>query len=668
MSFIAFIKNISLIKNWPSKSQWKRVFRILTKKEKIALVVFFSFALGSSVFLVSDFYLENTEIGPAVGGRHIEGVIGRPRFINPIYAQINDTDRDLVEIIFSGLMKYGPRGEIIYDLAEDIKVEDNGRIYEVYLKENIFWHDNEKLTADDVIFTIKTIQNPDYKSPLRGNYLGINVEKISDRAIRFKLRKPYSGFLERLTLKIIPEHIWQDIPPTDFPLSAYNLKPIGSGPFQFKNLEQTREGSITSLTLSRFKNYFNKEDKKPYLSEISFQFFENEEELLRAANAGKINGFSIDSLKNQDLLKRNGIQELSLSLPRYFAIFLNPEESEFLSDKNIRQALNYGIDKTLIKKVLRNQGRIVDSPILPEVYGFKHASKIYEFNLEKAESLLIKAGLEKKNGKWVKLFKTEINEFKNNLKPGDRGKEVSYLQTCLAQDAEIYPQGKITGYFGQQTKKAVIKFQEKYAEDILQPWGFKKGTGLVGKTTRLKLNEICFKPRTKTTLKFSLITVEDPVLKEIGAEIKKAWEKLGIEIELQAYPISQLTKDFIKPRKYEMLLFGQVLGAIPDPFPFWHSSQKKDPGLNLSKYENKRVDELLEMARTTLDAEVRAQKYEEFQDILIADAPAIFLYSVDYSYFISEKIKGIDVKMVIDPSKRFSNIENWHVKTRRVWK
>ena len=117
-----------------------------------------------------------------------------------------------------------------------------------------------------------------------------------------------------------------------------------------------------------------------------------------------------------------------------------------------------------------------------------------------------------------------------------------------------------------------------------------------------------------------------------------------------------------------MLLFGEALGGIPDPFPFWDSIQKKDPGLNLAAYDNKNADKLLEEARQTLDTSERQKKLEKFQDILIDDAPCVFLYSPDYVYFVSSQIKGIKEKMVIDPSKRFTNVENWYIKQKRAWK
>ena len=239
--------------NWPSKRQWFQIFKVLNKKERIALFIFLGLFLISSISLITVLYFKNTEIQPKVSGKYLEGMVGSPRFINPIYAQSNDVDRDLVEIIFSSLMKYGADGEIIPDLAKEVKIKEEGRIYEVYLKEELFWHDGEGLTGDDVIFTLQTIQNPDYKSPLRGNYLGIEAEKIEENGIRFKLKIPYSGFLERLTFKIIPEHIWKGVLPQNFLLSNYNLEPVGSGPYQFKNLRQDSSGSIVSLNLIRFK-------------------------------------------------------------------------------------------------------------------------------------------------------------------------------------------------------------------------------------------------------------------------------------------------------------------------------------------------------------------------------------------------------------------------------
>lgn len=673
MKLISFFSKFPKFKKWPSKSQLRQFFKVLTKGEKTIFFIFLILFLGSAFFLGLNFYFQKTKQVPAEGGVFAQGVAGFPRFINPIYGEIFDTDRDLVQLIFSGLMKYDNSGKITPDLIKEYKILEEGKIFEVKIKEGVFWHDEEKLTAGDVIFTIETIQNPDYKSPLRAAWVGVEVEKISELTLRFKLKNPSATFLENLTLKILPRHIWENIPPQSFPLSIYNLQPIGSGPYQLKNIKQDKLGYIKSLTLTENIKYFG---ERPKIKEIYFQFFDDEEDLIRAAQRKEIQGFSLLDPKDYQLFKKTGFQQYLFSMPRYFAVFFNPEKSEILADEKVRQALNYGTNREeIIKIALYSQGKVVNSPILPEIYGFKSPSKIYEFDIKKAKEILEGAGfVEKENNKREKIIKKEtISKFKNELKLGSQGPEVKELQKCLSTPPsggpDIYPDGKITGSFDQATKNAVIRFQEKYAKEILEPWGFKKGTGIVSKTTREKLNELCnLSPEKTLPLKISLATVNQPLLVEVANLLKEQWEKLGMEVTIETFDIQTLERDIIKQRNYQALLFGEVLLSIPDPFPFWHSLQKKDPGSNLSLYENKEVDKLLEEARQSFNSEKRAQKLERFQDILLDDAPAVFLYSQDYIYLVSKEIKGIDGKMIVDPSKRFSGIDGWYIKTRRVWK
>jgi ABC-type transport system substrate-binding protein len=659
--------------NLPSKNQWAQLFKVLSKKEKNAFFIFLILAFSSFLFLSINFYFKNTEVVPAGGGIYTEGVVGSPRYINPIYAPSSDVDRDLTELIFSGLMKYNKKGEIVLDLAKEYQILEEGKIYQFLLKENLFWSDGKPLTADDIVFTVKTIQDPSFKSPVRAKWLGVEIEKISESKVSFELKNPSATFLENCTLKILPKHIWQDISYQNFSLSIYNLKPIGSGPYRLKNLSQNKEGKIKSAELA-INPYYS--GHRPNISKIIFYFFDTEGELITAFQSKEVKGISLPSMEKYQLLEDKDFSEYHLSLPRYFAVFFNlnqlTEGGGILSDEKIRLALNYGANKKeIIDKILNGYGKVVDSPILPEIYGFEKPEKIYEFNQERAKEILEEAGfVEKENGLREKVVKKEPTfQFKSNLISGSQGNEVKELQKCLAKDPEVYPEGQITGYFGSKTKAAVIRFQEKYKEEILKPYGLSEGTGKVGQTTRAKLNELCF-PSTEESfvLSFSLITVDQPVLKEVANLLKDQWKTLGVEIEVKTFDTGTLVEDFIKPRNYEMLLFGELLEAFPDPFPFWHSSQKKDPGLNLAGYENEECDELLEEARQISAKEERENILEEFQNLLIDDAPAIFLYSPDYLYLISKEIKGVNAEVIIDPSKRFSGIENWYIKTKRAWK
>jgi len=167
----------------------------------------------------------------------------------------------------------------------------------------------------------------------------------------------------------------------------------------------------------------------------------------------------------------------------------------------------------------------------------------------------------------------------------------------------------------------------------------------------------------------TLTTVNQPDAVQTAELVKKAWENLNIKVNLDVIPIESAQGDRIRPRNYQVLLYSVILGADPDQYPFWHSSQIGPSGLNFANYNNKEIDALLEDGRITGKTEVRREKYKKFQEIIARDLPTIFLYSQPYSYLQSNKIKGFDTDKIIIASDRFSNISNWYINTRKkiVW-
>lgn len=608
--------------------------------------------------------MTNTEIAPSIGGLMREGAIGQPRFINPIYAESNDVDRDLVALLFSGLMKYDEKGKIVYDLATHYEIKEGGKIYELEITKSARFHDGTQLDAKDVVFTIKTIQNPDFKSPLLVKWTGVEVEKINDHRIRFTLQNAYPAFLENLTVKILPAHIWEKILPQNFPLSNYNFNPIGSGPYVFKNISKNNEGFVQNILLERNDQYYS---ITPKIAQIKISFYKNEDDLINNVSAGFLDTFSVSSPKNYALFQN--FQKNSFILPRYFSLFFNPQENKHLQTKEIREALSLSIDKNEIKNnILFGEGAIVDSPFLPEIYNFENSEK-KEFNPQKAKELLIKSGFQEKDGRITLINREQKMTFTKNLDFGSKGQDVENLQKCLAMFEGVYPEKEITGVFGLKTKAAVINFQNKYPDEILKPAGLKSGNGKVGKATREKLNKVCvMSPETAIPFVVTITTADDPLLVEVARNIQNQWQKIGIETKISVYDISEIKQYVIKDRKYEILLFGQILGIIPDPFSFWHSSQKSYPGLNLSNYQNKNLDKILEEIKTSADQKSVDILFKNAQKILMEDSPAIFLCNPYYVYFSSDKIKGISSGLIADPSKRFSNIQNWHINTKRVFK
>jgi len=646
----------------------RKIFSFFSKREKIALAVFVLIGLTSGLFLILADFSSRTAL-PVFGGTYREGVIGQPAFINPLYAALNDPDRDLVTLIFSGLMKYNQEGKIIPDLAKEYAITEEGKVYEFTLRENLFWQDGQPLTADDVVFTVKTIQNPASQSPLRSSWFNVEVEKVSSQKVRFTLSQPYPSFLETTVAKIIPQHIWETTPVRSLALATSSPSlVIGSGPFQLEKIESSSDGQVKAIHLQANPSYYLPD--RPYLAHFSFYYFADEPSLFKAAQLGKIDGLLLES---SSVLENDGnFQAHQVEIPQYFAVFFNPDQSNLLAQTSVRQALNYGIDRqAIIDQVFHSQAEVVDSPLLSNFYAsFASPSAPYNRDSSKAQEIFESLGF-KLNEESGYREKTIVQEtalsFQSDLQQGNQGKEVKKLQECLAQFSDVYPSGKVTGYFGTETKAAVIKFQEKYADDILAPWGFSQGTGLVSRTTRKKLNEICFpeEPAQVLPLEFTLTTVDQPQLKAVAHLLQQQWAEIGVRVLLKMEPTSILESEIINPRQYEALLFGETLTMQPDLFPFWHSSKRMGPGLNLALYHNSEADELLERARSSANSEMISSAYEEFQNILLDDCPAVFLYRPFYLYYLSPSITIHSPPVrITEPSQRLTEVENWYRKTK----
>jgi peptide/nickel transport system substrate-binding protein len=191
-------------------------------------------------------------------------------------------------------------------------------------------------------------------------------------------------------------------------------------------------------------------------------------------------------------------------------------------------------------------------------------------------------------------------------------------------------------------------------------WNINKETGLREKKKG--------KGKETETLSFSLATANAPELLKSAEALKGAWEKIGAAVDVKIFETGDLNQNVIRPRKYDALLFGEIIGRDLDLYPFWHSSQRNDPGLNIALYTNSKVDKLLEEGRRIAEPAERLAAYTKAADAISADAPAIFLYAPDFIYVLPEKIKGLRLKRLTIPSERFLNIQEWYTETEKIWK
>jgi peptide/nickel transport system substrate-binding protein len=567
----------------PSKKEIQKAITSFSKKER---TIFFGLAiilLISTIGILQNINKSFMVTTPMRGGSITEGIIGTPRFVNPVLA-LTDADRDLTTLIYSGLMRKSADGTIVPDLADHYEISKDGLTYTFTLKDKVYFHDDTLVTTDDVIFTIESIQDPVIKSPRKRNWDGVIIEKVDNKIVKFTLRKPYASFLENTTLGIMPKSLWEGSP---IELNDMNTNPVGSGPFKVEKVSKQSSGIIDYFELSSWKKFSL---GNPYIKKISLYFYQNEDDLLSAIDSGKVNQISSLTPENAEGLKKDGYRIESSVLPRIFGLFFNQSKNQIFTNKNIILAIDKAVDKDrIVREVLGGYGVAIDNPIPQNIIAYQ------------------------------KLNADTISTHQENIQK---------------------------------------------AKDILAKDGWKAGVdGYLEKTTTSKS-----KKKTTERIEFSISTGSAPELVKSAELIIQDLEAIGMRVTKKTFDIGNLNQSVIRPREYDALLFGQIINNESDLFAFWHSSQRKDPGLNVAMYTNAKVDKILEDAFVTVDEKSRVKKYAQFEDEIQKDMPAVFLYSPNFIYAVSKNLDNLSIGHISSPSDRFLNSYLWYVEKDNVWK
>ena len=232
--------------------------------------------VGLAGWFLFSYYAGTTE-APVAGGVYHEGIVGQPVTMNPLLGNASDVDRDLQELLFASLGELGSSTPSTDGLTWTMKLTDG-----------LLWSDGEPLNADDVVFTLESIAALENASPLYATWQGVSILRINDREVRFTVKTPYVFFPRNLArLKIIPRHIFGAIPPANFKLSAYNLEPVGSGPYTFSSLRKRRDGFIDEYILRANPH---SAAGAPLIHEFRVRLFETATAALRAFTLRDIDG------------------------------------------------------------------------------------------------------------------------------------------------------------------------------------------------------------------------------------------------------------------------------------------------------------------------------------------------------------------------------------------
>lgn len=536
--------------------------RSLKPSDRVIVVVLSGLLLITAIAgILSLFRSFQVEV-PAYGGSLNEGVIGSPRFPNPLIA-ISEADRDIVALTYAGLMGYDSTGELIPVLAESYTRSEDGLTYTFILRENVRFSDGTPVTADDVLFTIARVQDPDLMSPLLSKWAGVRAEAIDARTVQLTLPRAYAPFIYDATLGILPRHIWLTIENDEVPFSEYTAEPVGAGPFVLHKIVRDSEGGVAEYRLTAFDDYAL---GRPYLDTVTLSFFDDQA-ALRAALASDDVTSAAGAVMNQTV---------QAPYARVFATFFNASAYTPLESLDVRRALSIAIDRTaVVEELFGGFATPATRPLPPQLSESELPTADAASRLEAARAALDEAG---------------------------------------------------------------------WSFDLERSVWTKDGADLA----------------------ITLTTSSNPELRAVAGQVEKDWEALGVPTEIVLYDPGELAQRAIRPRAYQALLFGEIVTHPADLYAFWASTEREDPGLNITQFGSADVDRSLAALRAGT-AEDPASLATSLADQISAAYPAAFLYTPHFLYSVPGGLRGVALQPVTTPSDRFRGIYSWYRYTEHVW-
>lgn len=304
---------------------------------------------------------------PAAGGTFVEGIVGRPFALNPLFSDPYPVDRELTDLIFDGLVRYDQTGQPLPALAQEWSVSEDGLTFTFTLREGLVWHDGEPLTSRDVAFTYGLIQHEDFPGPehLQRLWQSVTIIPLDERRIAFTLTQPYAPFIEATTRGILPAHLLEDVAVGDLISTPFNLSPVGTGPFMVQPGQDWQRTGRIRLTPN--PNYWREGTQ---IADLEIRFYPTAEELQTSYRAGELHAvLGFPSTMIPQVMSESDARLFTSTAPRYSALLFNVSGSgaAALLTKEVRQALAYSIDRDLlVNSVLNGQGVVFDGPYTPE--------------------------------------------------------------------------------------------------------------------------------------------------------------------------------------------------------------------------------------------------------------------------------------------------------------
>ena len=321
--------------------------------------------------------------------RYVEAIIGSPARVNPLFAPLNDTDGDLASLVFSGLTRLGPEGDVLPDLAESWEISDDGLVYTFHLRRDVVWHTGAAFTAEDAVFTYAMLADSELGSdPTLGQlWRQVSCSAGDDFTLLCELPEPFAPFLSFTTIGLLPKIVLQGTTAATLADHPFNQAPAGTGPYRLAQLDQTKAILRANPTYYR---------ERPLIDEIEVRFYPDPSTAAAALARGEVEGLLLGPSASQEdfdlLTSTDGLRAYTANRTAYTVLFLNNSQPPF-DDKALREAVSLSINiNDVISELLGGRAVGADSPIVPGTWAYNPELEPVPHDQERARELLDEAG------------------------------------------------------------------------------------------------------------------------------------------------------------------------------------------------------------------------------------------------------------------------------------
>lgn len=306
-----------------------------------------------------------------------EGIVGTIQRLNPLLIT-TQAERDVNSLIFEGLVTINEFGEPSPELALDWVVSRDGYEYVVQLRQDVLWQDGIPFTADDVIFTYQLLADLDFPlTEMSAFWQTVEIEKLGDYLIRFRLAQPLASFPTLLRDGILPQHALVGTTASQLANHPFNLTPIGTGAYQLANLRSSNGQQIDAVDLQLAPTYRQRvEGQDGYAIEaLQIRLFSSFDGALSAFVDGSIQSLASSRMSNRPSLLGLGTANIYTQIePTVGMLIFNwdeGDETRFFTDLRVRRGLQLGLNRNNpVELSLLNQAVVADTPLHPDSWAY----------------------------------------------------------------------------------------------------------------------------------------------------------------------------------------------------------------------------------------------------------------------------------------------------------